>query len=172
MALGDATRRLFEKYSKVESRINRTIIQTQREATTLAIIVATENTPNDTDGKPRGLNALTGDSYLSWGEDSQPIPMVIGNNYITTLANTTDYISFVNDGHILDRHFVPHLFKNSFTGLLDNVYEQSGGIIVGTVTPYIPGLYMKELAIDAYQEHIYNTLGKGVVSYIVSSSLL
>lgn len=172
MALGDGVRSALKRYARYSLGVQRAIVEVQREATEAAIRVATENTPHEGDGKTRGLNQITNNAYLSWERDSKAVPINFGSDYVTSLVNTQPYISFINDGHFQDMHFVPHLFPNASTGLLDKIPEQSGGIVVGTQTEYIAGLYMKDLAIDEFRRIVNEKLGRGVITYIVSSSTI
>ncbi len=120
-------------------------------ATLRAIEEANERTaPND--GKERGRHMVTGDMAESWQTDSRAEPEITSDNrYKTVLANNMEYSSYVNDGHILRKHFVPGLYIDE-DGLLSRRPDGSGGMLVGTKTSYVPGLYMKEAAIEKYQE--------------------
>lgn len=51
----------------------------------------------------------------------------------------------------MDMHFVPGLIINPYTGLLERVDPSLGGIMVGTKTKYVRGLYMKETALSNYR---------------------
>lgn len=57
----------------------------------------------------------------------------------------------MNDGHKVDKHFVPGLYVDE-NGILSMDPERDVGLVVGTKTKYVPGLYMKEKAIDKYKE--------------------
>jgi hypothetical protein len=71
-----------------------------------------------------------------------------------------EYASYVNDGHRVDKHFVPGLIVNG--GLLERVDEDVGGIVVGTKTQYVKGLYMKEKAIGKYRTVVRTMLTQKV----------
>lgn len=66
------------------------------------------------------------------------------------LANNKDYASYVNDGHRMDRHFVPGLYVNPASGMLEVNPDGTGGLVVGTQTSYVPGLHMEEAAHEEY----------------------
>ena len=70
------------------------------------------------------------------------------------------YASYVNDGHRMDRHFVPGLTVDG--GLLQRNDAADGGLIVGTKTTYVPGLYMKEAGIGRYKTVVRTELDKRV----------
>ena len=95
-----------------------------------------------------------------WEADSITKPVYSGGSVRTVLANDMQYASYVNDGHRVDRHFVPGLIKNG--PLLEESPDGSGGIMVGTKTTYVPGLYMKEKAIGKYRSVVRSELDKRV----------
>ena len=78
---------------------------------------------------------------------------------ITTLANDKQYASYVNDGHDVDKHFVPGLYVDD-AGALSYDPERDVGLIVGTKTKYVPGLYMKEAGVEKYKEVTEKELDK------------
>lgn len=152
---------IFELKSK-EKLIPETIVDAQYKATKAAISKATELTPPTPDDGPRGENTITGELKESWENDSITTVYVEGDNYTTELNNYKDYASFVNDGHFLDEHFVPGLVKNQDTGLLDKVDPSLGGIVVGTQTKYIEGLYMSDQALLEYQKVLEDELKENI----------
>ena len=52
----------------------------------------------------------------------------------------------------MDRHFVPGLVINEESGLLEFNPDGKGGIVVGTKTSYVEGLFMTEKAIKKWRE--------------------
>ena len=70
---------------------------------------------------------------------------------MTVLANNMEYASYVNDGHRMDKHYVPGLMVNPFNGMLERVPPDAGGIVVGTKTTYVEGLFMTDAAKEEYQ---------------------
>lgn len=170
MAFGDAIKALGDRYKSYRGKVKNRMIEAQEQATIAAIDKATELTPPVPGDRERGVNALTEPhAKENWKRDSVSVPIVTNNTYKTYLVNTAYYISFLDEGHWVDMHFVPHLFINAGTGLLDKLPGLSGGIVVGTQTEYIPGLYFKEQAIDAYKKEIREILGRGVIAYAESS---
>ena len=105
---------------------------------------------------------ITGELAQHWANDSQVAPVVTGGEYHTALANNIQYASYVNDGHRMDKHFVPGLIVNPYTGLLERVDPgiPGAGLMVGTKTAYVPGLYMKEKGVDKYKEVVEFELNK------------
>lgn len=125
-------------------------------ATMRAVEKAAELTPPTQDDL-RGTNTRSGEMKQHWPTDSKTSPEVSGNKYTTYLNNNKDYSSYVNDGHRMDRHFVPGLVINS-AGVLEKNPDGTGGIVVGTKTSYVPGLHMVDEAIKTYRETLKSEL--------------
>ena len=92
----------------------------------------------------------------SWATDSVTTP----NRGKTLLANNQQYASYVNDGHRVDKHFTSHLAIEG--GQLVGKPAGDGGLVVGTKTQYVPGLYMKEKAIGVYRDTVRRMLQQKV----------
>ena len=120
-------------------------------ATMRAVEKATELTPPTADDL-KGTNTRTGELSQHWEADSVTKPQKKGNDYETILANDMEYASYVNDGHRMDRHFVPGLVINKESGMLEYNPDKKGGIVVGTKTAYVEGLFMTEKAIEEYKK--------------------
>lgn len=97
-----------------------------------------------------------------WETDSETRPVYSGGAVRTYLANNMQYASYVNDGHRMDRHFVPGLVINETSGLLEKSPDGSGGIMVGTKTSYVKGKYMRQKAEGRYRQVVKSELGKRV----------
>jgi len=149
-----------EVLQKRGAGISETIKRVQRNATQRAIEKATDLTPPNADTPLRGTGAITGQLKSHWATDSKTDPEVSGNEYKTVLANNVEYASYKNDGHRMVKHFVPGLIINPHSGLLENVNPTMGGIVVGTQTSYVKGLYMKEAAKETYEEVLLPELKK------------
>lgn len=130
-------------------------------ATEEAVEAAAAKTPPVFDLK--GTNTRTGELKAHWSTDSITKPQRRGKTLVTALGNSMQYASYVNDGHRMDRHFVPGLYINPFSGLLEYDEARKGevGIMVGTKTDYVPGLFMAEAGEKAYDEAI-DRLSKGL----------
>lgn len=124
-----------------------------------AVEEAELHTPPNTfqDDEQRGVHMITGELAASWRETSRSAPVQSGSEFVTTLENDKDYASYVNDGHDVDKHFVPGLYIDE-NGLLS--YEPTGkdengkkiGMMVGTQTTEVEGLGMAEKGIDKFKE--------------------
>ena len=51
----------------------------------------------------------------------------------------------------MDRHFVPGLVINEESGMLEFNPDGTGGIVVGTKTAYVPGIFMVDAAKEEYR---------------------
>lgn len=127
-------------------------------ATQEAVNAATELTPPDSSSRVPGTNTISGELKAAWQRDSTTKPVQAGNEYRTVQANQKLYASFVNDGHVMDEHFVPGLVVNPHSGLLELSPDGEGGIVVGTQTEYVPGIYMREAGLAAYEHTLVKLL--------------
>lgn len=161
MELGDALRQRAAELSAMQAQLPGRIRAIARGATLRAVEKATEHTPPNGDEKERGTGMITGELAQHWADDSQVDPIISGDEYRTVLANNVQYASYINDGHKLFPHFVPGLVINPETDLLERVEptytDDKGkkhviGMMVGTKTQEIEGLYMSDKGIDKYRE--------------------
>lgn len=134
---------------KIEQRFPGKLEEVCVRATVRAVEAAQEKTP-PTGGDLKGANTRTGAMKQSWATASQYSPKRQGDDYTTVLGNDMEYASYVNDGHRMDRHFVPGLVVNPYSGLLEYNPDGKGGIVVGIKTAYVPGVYMVDDAREAY----------------------
>ena len=122
-------------------------------ATMRAVEKATDLTP-PTMNDLSGTNTRTGSLKQHWAKDSKIKPVKKGSDFETQLANNMEYASYVNDGHRMDRHFVPGLVINKYSGMLEYNPDGKGGIVVGTKTSYVEGLFMVDKAIEEYNRFV------------------
>ena len=73
-----------------------------------------------------------------------------------------EYASYVNDGHRMDRHFVPGLYVNPHSGLLEYDPAANTGIVVGTRTAYVKGEFMADKGIKEYRKTVRAILDKKI----------
>lgn len=155
-SFGAQMRKRLEELRRAGADVPRIIEEVAEGATIEAVRVATENTPPNT-GNIAGTNTRSGQMAQHWSMDSKTTPM----NGRTQLANNMQYASYVNDGHRMDKHFVPGLMVDG--GLLQKAPAGTNtGLVVGTKTKYVPGLYMKEKAIGKYRDVVRTELSKRV----------
>lgn len=161
---GQATRKRFEQLRKQGQNVTKIAAEVAEGATIAAIERATELTPPN--GAPlAGTNTRTGELAEAWTTDSTAKPIITAGCIKTELANNQQYASYVNDGHRMDKHFVPGLIVNG--NHLEWAPESGagvdvGGIMVGTKTKYVKGLYMKQAAIGRYRNVVKRELDKRI----------
>ncbi len=158
-SFGSQIRKRLEELRKAGQDVPKIMAEVAEGATIEAVRVATENTPPN-DGTIAGTNMRSGDMAQHWAADSQTVPIITGSSVRTTLGNNMQYASYVNDGHRVDKHFVPGLIKNG--SLLERSPDGTGGIMVGTKTTYVKGKYMKQKAVGRYRKVVRTELDKRV----------
>lgn len=158
-SFGSQIRKRLAELRKAGESIPDIMYEVAEGATVEAVRVATENTPPN-GSAIAGTNTRSGQMAQHWELDSQTKPVMTGGSAQTSLRNDMQYASYVNDGHRMDKHFVPGLIENG--GLLERVDPDVGGIMVGTKTTYVPGKYMKEKAIGKYRSVVRKDLDKRV----------
>lgn len=146
-----------QQLSKMLPKISQKISDAAKYATMRAVEKAAEETP-PTANDLKGTNTRTGEMKQHWSIDSQIIPQVSGGKYTTYLNNNLPYASYVNDGHRMDRHFVPGLYINPYSGLLEYDAAKNVGIVVGTKTAYVQGLFMVDKAKEVYRKTVRTEL--------------
>ena len=146
---GAETRRYLKRLQKAGVKVREIMLEAAETATLAAVETATANTPPNGGAPIKGVNTRTGEMAQSWATDSQTTPSISGNTITTMLCNNKQYASYVNDGHRMDKHFTTHVAIEN--GVLVGKPDGTGGLMVGTKTSYIPGLYMKEKATGKYK---------------------
>ena len=136
-----------------EARFPGELAAIAKGATLRAVEKATELTPPTLE-ELSGTNTRSGEMKQHWASDSKVTPARRGDTYETELNNDRQYASYVNDGHRMDRHFVPGLVINQESGLLEYNPDGRGGIVVGTRTQYVEGLFMEEAAHETYHKTV------------------
>lgn len=143
--------------------VGKAVEEAMREAV-LATMKATPPKYDTGRGPYIGANTITGRLKADWALSSivRPKVSVSNNGYITFttwLKNNKEYASYVNDGHRLDRHFVPGLHINPYNGLLEYDPDKDVGIVVGTKTKYVKGEFMTDKGREAYRASLEKILG-------------
>lgn len=153
-------RKRFSELHKAGQDVPKIMMEVAEGAAIEAVRVAVENTPPNGVAAISGTNTRSGQMAQHWQTDSQTKPTYSRGSVRTALANNMQYASYVNDGHRMDKHYVPGLIKNG--NLLERVSPDAGGITVGGKTTYVKGLYMKEKAIGKYRSTVRKELGRRV----------
>ncbi|WP_176256225.1 HK97 gp10 family phage protein [Enterocloster alcoholdehydrogenati] len=158
-SFGSQMRKRLDELRRAGQDVPKIMAEVVEGATIEAVRVATENTPPN-DGTIAGTNMRSGEMAQHWATDSQITPIIMGRSVRTELSNYMQYASYVNDGHRVDKHFVPGLIKNG--SLLERSPNGSGGLMVGTKTTYVKGKYMKQKANGKYRDVVRTELDKRV----------
>lgn len=155
MTLDERIRQLQD----IETHLPGKMSNIAKNATIRAVEKAVDMTP-PLENDLRGTNTRSGGMKQHWPTDSDTTPQVSGGKYTTLLANNKDYASYVNDGHRMDRHFVPGLYVNPSSGMLEINPDGTGGLVVGTQTSYVPGLHIEEAAQEEYHRVVQSEAEK------------
>ena len=84
-----------------------------------------------------------------------------GAKYQTELNNNKEYASYVDQGHRMDKHFVPGLYVDE-SGQLNYDPAAKTGLVVGTKTKYVKGEFMVDKAKEAYEKAVLTELDKEI----------
>ena len=112
----------IKELQKLQADLPKVLARTAKQATMKAVEAAAEATPPKAGtgrGSYIGKNTLTGELKQAWVNDSVIEPIKEGNVLVTVLANNQQYASYVENGHRLDKHFVPGLHINPVSGQLE-----------------------------------------------------
>lgn len=157
--------RRIQQLKKAQADLPEILYRTAKGATMRAIEAAKDATPPKRDSL-KGTNTRTGELKAHWDTDSKLEPMggalSGGSTYVTVLANDMEYASYVDQGHRMDRHFVPGLYVNPESGLLEYDPAAKVGIVVGTKTKYVKGEFMVDKAKEAYEKAVLTELDKEI----------
>lgn len=159
-SFGSQMRKRLVELNRAGQNVPKIMMEVAEGATIEAVRVAVENTPPNGGADIAGTNMRSGDMANHWQTDSQTTPVYSGGTVKTQVKNDMQYSSYVNDGHRVDKHFVPGLIVNG--ALLEKSPDGSGGIMVGTKTTYVKGKYMKQKAIGKYRTVVRKELDKRV----------
>ena len=152
----------IQQLKKIQADIPNILDAVAEDATLRAVEAAADATPPKAGRGQAGTNMLSGELKAHWGNDSETKPSRRGNVHVTTLANNVEYASYVNDGHRMDKHFVPGLYVNPGSGLLEYDPGADVGIVVGTKTPYVNGEFMTDKGIEAYRRTVLAELDRKI----------
>ena len=155
----------LQQLKKAQADLPGLLYRTAKGATLRAIEAAQAATPPK-EGTGRGpyigTNTITGELKAHWATDSRAEPQIDGTSYQTELNNGMEYASYVDQGHRMDRHFVPGLYINSESGLLEYDPSAEVGLVVGTKTRYVKGEFMVDKAKEAYEKAVLTELDKEI----------
>lgn len=157
----------LQQLKKAQADLPDILYKTAKGATLRAVEAAMDATPpkKGTDSL-KGTHTRTGALKQHWATDSKVNPMggalSGGSSYTTILANDMEYASYVDQGHRMDKHFVPGLYVNPESGLLEYDPTAKVGIVVGTKTKYVKGEFMVDKGKEAYEKAVLTELDKEI----------
>ena len=147
----------MEELKRAQAQMPDILADIAETATLRAVKKAEALTPPTADDLS-GTHTLTSELKQHWATDSKTEPMggalSGGTAFVTILANDKEYVSYVDEGHRMDRHFVPGLYINPESGLLEYDPAAEVGLVVGTQTTYVPGLHMVDAAKEEYHRAV------------------
>lgn len=153
----------IQQLKKAQADLPNILADVAKGATMRAVEAAQDATPPKAGtGRLPGTHTITGELKAHWATDSQTEPTVRVNRVETTLANNMEYASYVDQGHRMDKHFVPGLYVNPYSGQLEYDPAADVGIVVGTKTKYVKGEFMTDKGKEAYERAVLAELGKRV----------
>lgn len=148
----------LQQLKKLQADLPNVMHAAARDATMRAIEATMDATPPKAGGdRLPGVNTVTGELKAHWETDSVTEPQKVGGGYVTFLANDMEYASYVNNGHRMDRHFVPGLYVDE-NGQLNYDPAAKVGLVVGTKTTYVKGEFMVDKGKEAYQKAVEEIL--------------
>lgn len=150
----------IQQLKKAQADLPNILYKTAKGATMRAVEAAQEATPPKEDRLP-GTNTVTGELKQHWATDSQVEPDVSGNKLTSYLANNKEYASYVDQGHRMDKHFVPGLYIDE-NGQLARDLSAKVGLVVGTKTKYVKGEFMVDKAREAYEKAVLAQLDEEI----------
>ena len=158
----------IQQLKKAQADLPNILYKTAKGATMRAVETAMDVTPPKAGtgrGPYIGVNTITEELKQSWATSSKIEPMggalSGGSTYVTILANDKEYASYVDQGHRMDRHFVPGLYIDE-SGRLSRNLDGKGGLVVGTKTRYVKGEFIVDKAREAYEKTVLMELDKKI----------
>lgn len=154
--------RRIQQLKKAQADLPNILYKTAKGATMRAVEAAMDATPpKKGTGRVPGTNTVTGELKEHWATDSVVEPLVTGGKYETFLKNDKEYASYVDQGHRMDKHFVPGLYVDE-NGQLNYDPAAKVGLVVGTKTRYVKGEFMVDKAREAYEKAVLAELDKEI----------
>lgn len=150
----------IQQLKKAQADLPNILYKTAKGATMRAVEAATEVTPPKQNSL-KGVHLRTGELKQHWAADSQTEPQIRGKKFVTVLANDKEYASYVDQGHRMDKHFVPGLYVDE-NGQLNYDPAAKTGLVVGTKTRYVKGEFMVDEAREAYEKTVLTELDKEI----------
>ena len=159
-----------QQLKKAQAELPDILYEAQTTAAQTAVDAAADATPpkgGHGRGAYTGTNTITGELKAHWEPDSQIAPDVTADALTSILGNNVQYASYVDQGHRMDKHFVPGLYINPYSGLLERDLSAGVGIVVGTKTKFVKGEFMADKGKAAYEETLLSEL-EGMIKKVMA----
>lgn len=161
MAFGDGLKDMVRRYEGYQKELIAEV-PNQLSITTAFIVEKVKEYTPPTEAEKYNANAM-GDLKAHWDSDSISTPYrLYAGAYTTVIANNLQYASYVENGHRMDKHFVPGL--HIVGGQLVKDDAISGGIMVGTKTKYVRGVFMLERAMREGESNLQQGMRRVLMS--------
>lgn len=156
----------IQQLKKAQADLPNILYKTAKGAAIRAVEAAMDATPpKKGTGSLKGTHTRTGELKQHWATDSIKEPMggalSGGSSFTTFLKNNLEYASYVDQGHRMDKHFVPGLYVDE-NGQLNYDPSAKTGLVVGTKTKYVKGEFMVDKAREAYEKAVLTELDKEI----------
>ena len=158
-SFGSQIRKRVKELQALGDKLPQVLSDCVESAAVEAVKAAQQATPPNT-GDIAGTNTRSGQMAQHWATDSKTKPTHTGKKYTAELNNNMQYASYVNDGHNVNEHFTSHVAIEG--GVLVGKPDGDGGLIVGTKTQYVKGMYMKEKGIGKWRTTLRKNLDREV----------
>ncbi|SFM37622.1 HK97 gp10 family phage protein [Pelosinus propionicus] len=163
MAFGDGLKDMVRRYEGYQQELVAAVPVQLKETTTFIVERVKKYTP-PTEGEKYNANAM-GDLKAHWEQDSILTPYRLHEGaYTSVVANNLQYASYVENGHRMDKHFVPGLFIVGGQLVYDAALADKGGLMVGTKTKYVRGVYMLDRALREGESHLQQGMRRVLMS--------
>ena len=156
----------IQQLKKAQADLPNILYKTAKGATMRAVEAAMDATPpKKGTGSLKWTHTRTDGLKQHWATDSITEPMggalSGGSSFTTFLKNDKEYASYVDQGHRMDRHFVPGLYIDE-NGVLNYDPARNVGLVVGTKTKYVKGEFMVDKAREAYEKAVLAQLDEEI----------
>lgn len=162
MSFGDGLKDMVRRYEEYQKELVAEIPKQLGVTTAFIVEKVKEYTP-PTEAEKYNANA-TGDLKAHWEQDSFLTPISSNGAHTTIIANNLQWASYVENGHRMDKHFVPGLFIVGGQLVYDASLADKGGIMVGTKTKYVRGVYMLDRALREGESHLQQGMRRVLMS--------
>lgn len=153
MGIGNDIRAYSNRIKEIQKHVSKQTKRNVKDACYEMVARAKECTPPH-EGEERGRNTVTGNMARHWDSSFD----IRNGNINVTLYNNVQYASYVENGHKMDKHFVPWLYidgTNTIARHQPAPGEPLFGLVVGTKTKYVKPEHIVDKAKSRFFEAYY-----------------